>query len=262
MQVSELDRRSFLKGAAMAGAAASAVACGTEVASVLAEEAIDQEDFEETPEAECVFVTDVGEIHILLPDDNDTWVIIQDPSSWFAISDGKDLITVDYYSDQEPPTEEDIDDEHYVEVVQEQFDLNEGTFLVTGYVSSQEDTEAIQESVSSFQLLSTEAYDISELDVTGYCIADDGANVWAEPSTDADIIGEVGLLEAIPVFGIVEMDGAFSGWLCVDYYGQTGYVWGDFFSSIDSEADFEDEDPDAVDEEQNDNRFQIGRAHV
>lgn len=224
---------------------------------VLADDASEQDAAAEAEETEYVFTTEVGEIHIQLPDDGDTWAAIQDPSSWFAICDGKDLITVDYYSDQEPPEEEDVDDEHYEEVVREQFDLDEGSFVVTGYVTDKADMEAIRESVNSFQLLPAESYDISELDATGYCIADDGANVWAEPSTDADIIGEVAAGDSIPVVGVVELDETFSGWLCVDYNGQTGYVWGDFFSSIDPEADLDSPEDDAENESHEDYEYRF-----
>ena len=259
---------------------------------------------DEIYETAYVFETEDGQVCFELPADGDDWTIIDDPASWFAISDGKDLITVDFLSYDNPAPDVEIGDEWYQEVYQENYDTNSATFVITGYVTNQEDTDAIIESVSSFMVLlnqdepdddgtvldadengsddeeddwdATEVdfdikgddsdtaendadnaeddseYDLNELDIAGYCTQEDGVYVWDGPSTDSTIIGSLDYDEQVLVYGVVLADEAYTGWLCVDFDDRTGYIWGDFLSSLDPEEDFdlaslayaEDDDPD------------------
>lgn len=71
------------------------------------------------PESDYVFELDNAELYITLPEDYDNWTVIQDPASCFAISDGRDLITVNPLSDDVPESEEELWGEWFDEVYQE-----------------------------------------------------------------------------------------------------------------------------------------------
>jgi len=191
-----------------------------------------------------------GVLSVPLPADGDNWTEIQDPVFWFAISDGRDLITVERTDEEEPLSDEAIKDDIYEEVYQEYYTTEEGVFVVTGYVDDSEDAEAVSDSVSSVQILAYEdeeyapGFDLRELDETGYCIQLDGVYMRSGPSTDNAVIREISYTEAVNVIGIVTEDGIDTGWLCVDQDGQEGYVWGDYFSTIDPEAEFDLAEPD------------------
>lgn len=201
------------------------------------------EEAEDYPETDYVFELENGELYIELPQDFDNWNVINDPASWFAISDGRDLITINPVSDEDPAPEEEVRGEWFEEVCQEYYSAEDGTFVVTGYVTDPAEASAITDSVYSVQIFSYQAetdaedeqedvlaYEIEELDIYGSCTETDGVSVWSSPSTDDDLIGTIGYAEAVYVAGLVTEDGVGSGWLCVDYDGVTGYVWGDFLA--------------------------------
>jgi len=208
---------------------------------------------DDVPGSDYVFELDNAELYITLPEDYDNWTAVQDPASWFAISDGRDLITVNPLSDDDPEAEEELWGEWFDEVYQEYYSTENETYVITGFVTDADEADAITDSVSSIQILPYQAdqdntddpdytddsdvqgdagdgYDLEELDIMGYCTEEDGSNVWSSPSTDDGLIGVLAYEEGVPVIGLVTEDGASTGWICVNYDGMTGYIWGDFLS--------------------------------
>ena len=214
------------------------------------------DDYDDMGEQDSVFYTGNGTIYISLPEDGDNWMEIYDPASWFAVTDGRDLITVDHLSDPDPDEEVEVEGEWFEEVYQTICYAGDDAFTVTGYVSDEDDADMIKDSVNSVQILEYEPddeedteedteedspdYDIREIDVMGYCTEPDGVNVRSGPSTDDTVIGDCSYGEQLYVAGMVTEEGADTGWLCVDYDGENGYIWGDFFSPGD--PDEEDDD--------------------
>jgi len=219
---------------------------------------------DDVTESDYVFELDNAELSITLPEDYDNWTVIQDPASWFAISDGRDLITVDPLSDDDPEPEEELWGEWFEEVYQEYYSTEDETYVITGYVTDADEADPITDSVSSVQIQpyqddqddsddlddsdvpddEADGYDVEELDIIGYCTEEDGTNVWSSPSTDDGLIGVLAYEEEVPVAGLVTEDGAGTGWICVDYDGMTGYIWGDFLSPSSPDQDV----PDLADE--------------
>ena len=48
------------------------------------------------------FTTEDGVLAIQIPQDDDNWSAIHDPNSWYAITDGTDMITVDHIAAGDP----------------------------------------------------------------------------------------------------------------------------------------------------------------
>ncbi|MBR2834646.1 MAG: SH3 domain-containing protein [Coriobacteriales bacterium] len=247
--------------------------------------------------SECTFEADNGEVQLCLPADDGSWMVIQDPASWFAISNGKDLITVTLLSDDNPTPAAAASNEWYEQIYEQNYSTDDMQFLISAYVTGKDDADSIIDSVNSMQIIPYQAdssdngvavdpldsvlnsneialgdeeddsdydeqedaenidddsFDLDELDIAGYCVQQDGVNIWDGPSTDSSVIGSLDYGESIMVSSIVMVDDAYTGWLCVDLGDQAGYVWGDFLSTLDPQEDFDlaslvDADNDAPD---------------
>jgi len=218
----------------------------TETDSETATETDTETDSETESGSWFLFDMDQGKIWIQLPKDNDDWAQIQDPSSLAAISDGTDMITVNFESDEKPADKKEEGDGNYREVYQQSFGTDGGNYIVTGYMSNDEDSQEIKESVDNFEFYYPEdtddlEYEIGEVKKNGYCTGSDGAYVYDLPSMNVgSVIGIINYGETVAVTGIVKDDQFYSGWLRIDQDGETGYVYASFFSYRDPKRDIPD----------------------
>ena len=102
----------------------------TETDSETATETDTETDSETESGSWFLFDMDQGKIWIQLPKDNDDWAQIQDPSSLAAISDGTDMITVNFESDEKPADKKEEGDGNYREVYQQSFGTDGETILL------------------------------------------------------------------------------------------------------------------------------------
>lgn len=228
---------------AMIGLTAAALA-GTMLctAAFAAEAQAPQQTIEEAAEEAKVFTTQDGVLSIELPKDDDRWTQIEDASSWFAIGDGSDVITVDHIANGEKLPAVEIADEKYEEIYQMFYSTQNEVFTITGRVADKAEAECVRNAVNSFKVLKYDTlqkkeeqpqavYAVRDLNETRYCTEKAGVNVRNGYTTDDRIIGLCQYGTQIQVTGAVTKDGADTGWIRVNYNGMTGFTWGEFYST-------------------------------
>jgi len=188
------------------------------------------------------FVTPDGVLSIQFPQDDDNWSVIDDPNSWFAISDGKDLIAIDHLAAGEPLPATETANEHYEEVFQVFYSTQNEVFVITGSVADKQEAQTVRDAVCSFQVLKYDTvkkqeevpqpvYAVRETNQILYCTEIDGVNVRRGYTTDDPVIGGLHRGDQVNVTGVVTKDGADIGWLQINYNGQTAYCAAQFFST-------------------------------
>jgi len=224
--------------AAMTGTMIMGTALAAEATQEPAATAAVQEDVK-------TFTTEDGVLSIQVPQDEGNWMVIDDPNSWFALSDGKDLIAVDHVAagDQVPQVE--LANEHYEEIFQMFYSTQNEVFVVTGRVADKNDAQHVRDAVQSFKVLKygevqmkeaapapQPVYAVRDINEIRYCTERDGVNVRSGYTTDDPILGGFHYGDQVAVTGVVTKDGADTGWIRVNYNGQTGYTVAQFYSNV------------------------------
>ena len=234
---------------ALIGITTAMVLAGTAVCTVaFAEEAPQAEE-----SATKTFTTEDGVLSIQIPRDDDNWSAIHDPNSWFAITDGTDMITVDHIAAGDPLPAVELADEHYEEIYQVFYSTKDEVFVVTGRIANKDEAQTVKDAVNSFQVLKygevtkkdeqrQPVYAVRDVNETRYCTEKDGVNVRSGYTTDDPRIGSFQYGDQVTVTGIVTRDGTDIGWLRVNYNGQTGYTVAQFYSLTPPDAQNENEE--------------------
>lgn len=195
-------------------------------------------------EADKTFVTPDGVLSIQFPADGDNWHVVDDPNSWFALSDGKDLIAVDHLAAGDMVPQIELANEHYEEIFQMFYSTKDEVFVITGRVADKNEAQHVKDSVASFKVLKygevqkkeaappQPVYAVREINEIRYCTEKDGVNVRSGYTTDDRIIGGYHYGDQVAVTGVVTKDGADNGWIRVNYNGQTGYTVAQFYSTV------------------------------
>ncbi len=208
---------------------AAAMMAGT----VMAEEAT-------TAVETTVYTSEDGVLSLNLP--KETWVELEDPSSWFALTDGLSMITIDHLSNGEELPATVVADDHYVNIYQVFYSTQNEVFVITGEVADTHSTQIVKDAISSVEILkydtkkaikkdeaSASGYGLNALDKTMY-VTSDGLNVRAACTTESEIIGGFGYGDGVHVTGEVTVDGKTNGWYQIEYSGGKGFVAGAFLS--------------------------------
>ena len=119
-------------------------ACLTAVAEDAAEDAAASQ---QAP----VFQTADGVLSIQAP--NATWVEIQEPDLWFAMTDGDDYILIDHLSNGQSLPSVQVANDAVPAVYQAFVSTKNEVFVIKGLSSSQEGLKSIMETISSIRVL-------------------------------------------------------------------------------------------------------------
>ena len=183
-----------------------------------------------------------GVLSIITP--GDEWKEMADANEWFAVSDGKNTITIDHLSNGEilPPV--DVAGIDYGAVCQAFVSTRNEVFIVEGLAASQEDLETVMKTIGTIKVLKYDTKTavqkneqpaqsnqsgIRQIDAT-YYVTTDVLNVRSGCSTDEPAIGAVYYGEPVLVTGAVTNNGTDSGWYQIQYKGMTGYASSSFLS--------------------------------
>ena len=112
-----------------------------------------EEETKTETETPTVFTTEDGVLSIRVPADDDNWKVIDDPNSWFAITDGLDLIAVDHIANGDSLPAVETANDKYAEIFQVFYSTRNEVFVVTGRIADSSDVQRVREAVSSFRVL-------------------------------------------------------------------------------------------------------------
>ena len=229
---------SLMVSAAVASEAASPASSDTPAAAAPA--AADA-PAAESADAPKVITTDDGVLSIEIPDDGDTWDVVKDSDSWFAISDGKNSIVADHVINGPVLPEISVAKDTVAEVYQVIYSTKDEVFVITGSIADADDADAVKAAVSSFKVLEYgklnapqdlgNGYALVPLNETRYCIDREGVNIRASYSRDSEAIDGFRYGDKVTVTGIVTKDGQESGWMQINHNGRTAYVWAEYFGA-------------------------------
>lgn len=232
-----------MKNRLSAGLLAAALSVSLSAAlPVMAEENTSSAASSEQPAEGDVYTSEDGILSIELPDSS--WVSIQDPEKWIALSDGKDVITIEHFSNGEKLPEIPVADTQYVNTLMAAYSTQNEVFIATGFVTDPSEMNAVNESLLSIKILKfdtkkavSNAVSVSEFsvvprDMTMYVnVGGDSLNVRSGSSIDSPLIGSLANGTAVRVTGVVQRSGVDYGWYQISYNNGTGYVAADYLST-------------------------------
>ena len=190
-----------------------------------------------------VFTSEDGILSITLP--NESWIEIQDPGKWIALSDGANLITLEHYSNGEKLPDITVADQHFVNTLMAAYSTQNEVFLATGFVTDPSVMNEINDSLLSIKVLKYDTklavnnnaaiaseFSVAPRDMIMYVSAGGGTlNVRSACSVDSYLLGELANGTAVHVTGVVQRSGADYGWYQIDFNNGTGYVASDYLVS-------------------------------
>jgi len=184
-----------------------------------------------------------GIISIELP--NDSWVEVQDPQVWVALSDGSNVITVDHFSNGEKLPDIRTADSQYVNTLTAAYTTQNEVFIANGLVTNPAVMNEVNQSILSIKVLQydtktavqTDApaaaeFTIVPRDMTMYVkVSQDSLNVRSSYSISSQSLGSLSNGSAVKVTGVVQHNGADYGWYQIAYNNGSGFVSADYLSS-------------------------------
>ena len=191
-------------------------------------------------ESAKVIETPDGVLSINLPKDTAEWTVSQDSNGPFTLTNGTDRITIRHIANGDPLPVSQAPDEKYAEVFEVKYSTANEIFLVTGCVTDAQKMPAVRDAVCSFKVLKYDTLqkkeapkepEVREASETMYSTQSISVNVRKEPNTSCDVIGGIRYAEPITVTGYVVENGADTGWLRINFNGNTGYVHSSNFST-------------------------------
>ena len=180
----------------------------------------------------------------------DEWKEKEDSNNWFAVSDGKNTITIDHLSNGEILPPMDIAENDNEAICQTFISTRNEVFVVKGLAASREDLDAVIKMIGTIKVLKfdTKTAVQKEVQTAGngqfglrridavYFVTTDVLNVRSGCSTDEAAIGVFYYGEPVTVTGAVTMNGEDDGWYEVQYNGTAGYVSSGFLSETEPAA--------------------------
>lgn len=228
------------KGLLCAGLLGAAmVFCGTAYAE---EQPVQQETQAVQLEAEQahVYQTEDGVLSIEAPDD--VWKVVQDPNSWFVLSNGSSTITVDHLSNGEELPAPVIAGGDAEAVCQMFISTKNEVFVVKGAAAKQENLADIMKMISTLKILKYDTKTaisqntaaegntvVNPINETYYCTSS-SLNVRSGHSTEDPSIGTLGYGEAVTVLGSVIENGQDTGWYQISFNGTSAYASAQYLS--------------------------------
>ena len=189
------------------------------------------------------YTTDDGVISIEAP--SASWAKVTDPNYWFAMTDGKNTITIDHLSNGESLPVVTVADDNFQAVYQAYFSTRNEVFVVKGEAVQENDLISLIQAIGSIKVLKFDtktaipkgnSASVSEFGLTPinaiYRVTADELMVRSECSTDSSILGTCYLDEEIMVKGAVTRNGADYGWYQVVYNGSDAYVNAQFVTPV------------------------------
>ena len=174
------------------------------------------------------FTTSDSVLTIDTPDDS--WAQIKDDATLATLTNGKDSITLEHYSNGEKLPDITVADDTYEKVCQNIISTRNEVFLITGLAADEKDFDEIQKAVQSavINIYDTDGSIDESISFTGW-ITGANVNVRSSASTDASIISTVPYGNPVSVTGAITA-GSQVSWYRIDLDGTTGFISAQYVS--------------------------------
>ncbi len=174
---------------------------------------------------------------------SDAWTEIQDANHWFTVTDGKNNIIIDHFSNGESLPSVNVADDTYPAIYNAFVSTKNEVFVVEGRAAAQEDLKSLMETIGTVKVLKYDtktavekkapvkasSFGFRKIDQT-YYVTSKELNVRSGYSTDDPVLGQIYYGYAIIVDGAVTLDGADYGWYQITFDGRPAYVSAKFLS--------------------------------
>ena len=210
------------------------LACLTAVAEDAAEDAA-------APQQAPVFQTADGVLSIQAP--NATWVEIQEPDLWFAMTDGDDYILIDHLSNGVSLPATTVADDEFAAVYDAYVSTPNEVFHITGCAIDKESLKDIMEAIATIKILKFDTkqaiqkvaapvteFTVDEYNDILYCKSKH-LNVRSSWTVKSPRLGYLKKGEAVQVTGIVRRNGRDFGWYRISYNGGDAFVSAKYLTS-------------------------------
>ena len=196
------------------------------------------------PAAAETLTTADGVLSIETPSEN--WVEVKDPNHWFAITDGKNAVTIEHLSNGENLPATEIASSVYPAVYHAFVSTKDEVFVLKGQAATEEELGTVMEMIGTVKVLQygtkkaipqeTEAAAAAEFGLrlinATYYVTTDELNVRNGCSTDESVVGTLHYGDTVSVAGAVTRGGEDYGWYQIQFNGGAAYVSSGFLSSI------------------------------
>ena len=172
---------------------------------------------------------------------SEAWMEVADSNHWFTVTDGRNNIIIDHFSNGESLPSVNVADDTYPAIYDAFVSTKNEVFVVEGRAATQEELKSLMETIGTVKVLKydtktriekkapVKTFGFRKIDQT-YYVTSEELNVRSGCSTDDAVIGTLYFGNAIIVDGAVTLDGADYGWYQITFDGRTAYVSAKFLS--------------------------------
>ena len=188
-----------------------------------------------------VFQTADGVLSIQAP--NATWVEIQEPDLWFAMTDGDDYILIDHLSNGEVLSATTLADDEFAAVYDACVSTPNEVFHIIGCAVDKESLKDIMQAIATIKILQFDTkqaiqkvaapvteFTVDEYNDVLYCTSKH-LNVRSSWTVKSPRLGYLKKGEAVQVTGIVRRNGRDFGWYRINYNGGDAFVSAKYLKS-------------------------------